>query len=146
MPPVRVVLIGLGGIADAHLRKLRWIDGVEVVGVCDLSATLAGAVAERFGIPIAGTDAERMIAELGPAVVHSSRRPPRHRRLTERALAAGAHVFIEKPMATSPDDYAAMRAAARAADRLLVEDFNYRFQRVTLRALELLRAGAIGGR
>lgn len=144
MPPLRVVLIGLGGIADAHLRKLRWLDGVEVAGVCDLSPSLADAVAERFGVPHAGADAERMIADLRPDAVHVLTPPASHRALGELALAAGAHVFVEKPMAATPEDYAALRAAADSAGRLLVEDFNYRFQRVTLRALELLRAGAVG--
>jgi predicted dehydrogenase len=141
---LRVVLIGLGGIADAHLRKLRWIDGVEVAGVCDLSPTLASAVAERFGVAHAGADAERMLTDLEPDAVHVLTPPGAHRRLVELALGAGAHVFVEKPIAVSREDYIAMRAAAGAADRLLVEDFNYRFQRVTLRALHLLDAGAVG--
>ncbi len=144
MAPMRVVLIGLGGIADAHLRKLHWIDGAEVVGVCDLSPTLASAVAERFGVPHAGADAERMLAELEPDAVHVLTPPAAHRQLVQLALRSGAHVFVEKPIATGREDYAAMRDSALEAGRLLVEDFNYRFQRVTLRALELLRSGAVG--
>ena len=144
MAALRVVLIGLGGIADAHLRKLRWIDDVEVAGVCDLSPALASAVAERFGVAHAGADAERMLADLEPDAVHVLTPPSAHRRLVELALGAGAHVFVEKPIAVSREDYAAMRAAAVAAGRLMVEDFNYRFQRVTLRALDLLDAGAVG--
>jgi predicted dehydrogenase len=141
---VRVVVIGLGGIADAHLRKLRWIDDVEVVGVCDLSPTLASAVAQRFGVPHADADAERMLADLEPEAVHVLTPPAAHRRLVQLALSGGAHVLVEKPIATTREDYAAMRDAALAAGRLLVEDFNYRFQGVTLRALDLLHAGAVG--
>ena len=144
MAALRVVLIGLGGIADAHLSKLRWIDDVEVAGVCDLSPALASAVAERFGVAHAGADAERMLADLEPDAVHVLTPPSAHRRLVELALGAGAHVFVEKPIAVSREEYTAMRAAAVAAGRLLVEDFNYRFQSVTLRALDLLDAGAVG--
>lgn len=144
MQSTRVALIGLGGIADAHLRKLRWIDSAEVVGVCDLSASLAEAIAERFGVPFAGDDAERMIAELRPDVVHLLTPPTTHPRLATLALDAGAHVFVEKPMAVTGGGYEAMRDAARSAGRLLVEDLNYRFQRVTLQALELVRGGGIG--
>jgi len=140
----RVALIGLGGIADAHLRKLRWMEGVEVAGVCDLSASLAEAVAERFGVPLATTDAERLIRETRPDAVHVLTPPGPHRALTELALRAGAHVLVEKPIATSWEDYVAMRDGARAAGRLLVEDFNYRFQRSALHALDLVRGGAIG--
>jgi predicted dehydrogenase len=144
MQSTRVALIGLGGIADAHLRKLRWIDGAEVVGVCDLSASLAEAIGERFGVPFASDDAERMIAELRPDVVHILTPPSTHRRLVTLALDASAHVFVEKPMAVSGEEYEAMRDAALSAGRLLVEDFNYRFQRVTRQALELVRGGGIG--
>jgi predicted dehydrogenase len=142
--PVRVVLIGLGGIADAHLRKLHWMEGVQVLGVCDLSATLASAVAERFGVSHAGTDAGRMVADLEPDAVHVLTPPEAHRPLVQLAFDARAHVLVEKPIATRWEDYAAMRAASLTAGRMLVEDFNYRFQRVTLRALELLRSGAVG--
>jgi predicted dehydrogenase len=53
-------------------------------------------------------------------------------------------VLVEKPVAVTPDAYAGLRDAARAAGRHLVEDLNYRFQRVTLQALEAVRSGAIG--
>ena len=144
MPALRVVLIGLGGIADAHLRKLRWIDGVDVVGVCDLSPTLAAAVADRFGVPEAGADAARMLGELRPDAVHVLTPPASHPALVSAALGAGAHVLVEKPIADSPERYTEMRAAAEAAGRMLVEDLNYRLQRVTLQALDLIGAGAIG--
>jgi predicted dehydrogenase len=140
----RAVLIGLGGIADAHLRKLQWMDDVEVAGVCDLSPTLTEAVAERFGVPVAGTDAERVIAEARADAVHILTPPGPHPALAALAAAAGAHVFIEKPAAVSWEDYEAMRDGAAAAGTLFVEDYNYRFQRAFLRGLEAIRSGAIG--
>jgi predicted dehydrogenase len=76
--------------------------------------------------------------------VHVLTPPATHRQLVQLALRSGAHVLVEKPIATGREDYAAMRDSALEAGRLLVEDFNYRFQRVTLRALDLLRAGAVG--
>ena len=142
--PIRVAVVGLGGIADAHLRKLRWIDGAQVVGVCDLSATLTDAVADRFGVAGAYTDADRMLAETRPHAVHVLTPPQSHLQLTSAALAAGAHVLVEKPAAMNPGDYATLREAARSADRHLVEDLNYRFQKVTLEALDAVRTGAIG--
>jgi predicted dehydrogenase len=144
VPALRAVLIGLGGIADAHLRKLRWMDGVEVAGVCDLSPTLAEAVAKRFDVPVAGVDAERVIAEAQADSVHILTPPGPHPPLAALATAAGAHVFIEKPAALSWEDYTAMRDGATAAGLLFVEDYNYRFQRAFLKGLEAIRGGAIG--
>jgi predicted dehydrogenase len=142
--PIRVAVVGLGGIADAHLRKLRWIEDAHVVGVCDLSASLTEAVADRFGVAGAYTDAERMLAETRPHAVHVLTPPQSHPPLASAALASGAHVLVEKPVAVAPDAYAGLREASRAAGRHLVEDLNYRFQRVTLQALEAVRSGAIG--
>ena len=142
--PIRVNVVGLGGIADAHLRKLRWIEDVHLVGVCDLSASLTEAVADRFGVAGAFTDTDRMLAETRPHAVHVLTPPQSHPQLASAALASGAHVLVEKPVAVTPEAYAGLREASRAAGRHLVEDLNYRFQRVTLQALEAVRSGAIG--
>jgi predicted dehydrogenase len=141
---IRTVLIGLGGIADAHVRKLQWMEGVEVAGVCDLSPSLTEAVAKRFGVPVAGVDAASVIAAAKADAVHILTPPGPHPALASIALDAGAHVFIEKPAAVSWEGYTAIRDAAAAADRLFVEDYNYRFQRAFLKGLEAIRAGAIG--
>ncbi len=137
-------LIGLGGIADEHLAKLRWLREVEVVAVCDLSMTLARAVAERFGVDAAYDDAGRMFEEQRPDAVHILTPPGPHHRLALMALEAGAHVLVEKPIATSWSEYAEMRDAAQAAGRMLIENYNYRFMRSVLKGLEARRAGAIG--
>jgi predicted dehydrogenase len=142
--PLRTVLIGLGGIAEAHVRKLQWMDDVEVAGVCDLSPTLTQAVAQRFGVPIAGVDAASVIAEAKADAVHILTPPASHPALAAVATAAGAHLFIEKPAAVSWDAYTAMRDDAAAAGKILVEDYNYRFQRSFLKALEAIEGGAIG--
>ena len=144
MTGATAALIGLGGIADEHLAKLRWMPDVEVVAVCDLSMTLARAVAERFEVGGAYDDAQRMLEEKRPDAVHILTPPGPHHRLALTALDAGAHVLVEKPIATSWTEYAEMRDAARAADRMLVENYNYRFMRAVLKGLEARRSGAIG--
>ncbi|HSS61774.1 MAG TPA: Gfo/Idh/MocA family oxidoreductase [Candidatus Limnocylindrales bacterium] len=59
-----------------------------------------------------------------------------HREWTERALAAGKHVLCEKPIAMNAEQAEAMAAAARRANRLLMEAFMYRFDARTRRFIE----------
>lgn len=142
--PLNAALIGIGDVATEHLKKLKWMAGVRVVAICDRAPGVAEAVAERFGVGAPFTSTERMLAETAPDVVHVLTPPHAHSELVLQALRAGAHVLVEKPIATSWPEYVELRDAARASERLLVENYNYRFMDVVLEALELLASGAIG--
>jgi predicted dehydrogenase len=144
MSAIRVAVIGLGAIAFEHLAKLRSQPGVQVAGVCDLSATLASAVAERFGVGPAYVDYERMLATERPDVVHVLTPPQSHRMLVLAALEAGAHVLVEKPIAPTLAQYAEMRDAAARRGLLLCENYNYRFSRGVLAALRAHGRGDLG--
>ncbi|MER5970845.1 Gfo/Idh/MocA family oxidoreductase [Streptomyces sp. NPDC002055] len=63
---------------------------------------------------------------------------------TVRALEAGKHVLVEKPMALDEEGCARIEAAARAASRTVMEAFMYRFHPQQARATELLASGEIG--
>jgi predicted dehydrogenase len=67
-----------------------------------------------------------------------------HREWTERAAAAGKHVLCEKPLATAPDDVAAMYAACRNAEVVLAEAFMTPFHPRTRAVSEAVSDGAIG--
>jgi predicted dehydrogenase len=140
----RVALVGLGGIAAEHLTKLNRQEGVEVVGICDLSPSLVEAVGERWGVGPGFTDYAEMLAGAKPDVVHVLTPPHTHRELVLDALDRGAHVFVEKPISVDLAEYEKMRDAARARGLRLVENYNYRFMDVAERALALLASGALG--
>ena len=144
MKRVRVAVVGLGAIGFEHLLRLRVRPWVEIVGVCDLSATLARAVAERFETGPAYTDTARLLEETRPDVVHVLTPPASHGALVQQSLAAGAHVLVEKPIAPTWDEYVAMRDAARRHGRLLCEDYNTRFAPAALGARVAWQAGRIG--
>jgi predicted dehydrogenase len=77
-------------------------------------------------------------------VVHVLTPPASHGSLVRQALEAGAHVFVEKPIAPTWEEYVAMRETARAYRRLLCEDYNTRFARAALAARAAWKAGRIG--
>jgi predicted dehydrogenase len=139
-----VSLVGLGAVAFEHLAKLRARNDVEIVGVCDLSHTLARAVSERFGSPPVFTDARAMLSEMRPDAVHVLTPPQSHRELALAAFETGAHVLVEKPAAPTWEGYCELREAARTSGRLLVENYNYRFTSAVLAALQLHADGELG--
>ena len=85
-----------------------------------------------------------MFDEARPEVVHILTPPQTHASLALRALDAGCHVFVEKPMATSAQDAEAMLASARAKGLTLCVDHNRLFDPVVERAREMVERGTIG--
>ncbi len=96
-PRLRMALIGCGQIADAHLQEAAKIASVEVVAVCDMYFDLARQAAARFHIRGIYDNLDRMLAEVKPDVVHITTPAHTHGPLTLKALAAGCHVYVEKP-------------------------------------------------
>jgi predicted dehydrogenase len=141
---LRAALIGTGRIARQHLACLSERPEAKLSGVCDLSAVVAEATAERYGSPRWFTDHRRMLQEVEPDVVHVTTPPQSHFDLTMDALAAGAHVIVEKPAAVGYDDVNALIARAEQTGRELVENYNYVFSRPVRQLLELLRSGRAG--
>jgi predicted dehydrogenase len=144
MREVRVAVVGLGAIGFEHLARLRARPWVHVAGVCDLSPTLARAVAERFETGPAYTDMARMLDEARPDIVHVLTPPASHAALVRQSIEAGAHVLVEKPIAPTWDEYADMRDAAARHGLLLCEDYNTRFATASLAAVAAWHAGRIG--
>ena len=70
--------------------------------------------------------------------------PETHRELAERALLAGKHVLVEKPLATSVADALALEAIARRVDRLLLVDHTFLFTGAVRRMKEYIDAGELG--
>jgi predicted dehydrogenase len=141
---IRTAVVGLGAVALEHLKRLSVIAGVNVVAACDLSATLARAVAERFPLVRPYDNYARMLEEHRPDVVHVLAPPQAHLDLTLAALEGGAHVFVEKPIAPTLEDYVRMRDTALERGLLLCENYNYRFGRGVQKAFEVVRSGALG--
>lgn len=110
MSQFRVGLVGAGYIADIHAEVLRKQGGIHLAMVADPVASHAEALAGTWQIDKCVTDAAELIGQV--KVAHVLVPPNLHRRVAEPLLRAGVHVFLEKPMAETPEDCAALRDAA----------------------------------
>jgi predicted dehydrogenase len=141
---IRYAIIGGGaGIAATHLAALKKLEFAEVVGLADPNPQPMQQRAEELGCP-SFSDYREMLAQVKPEVVVICAPHPLHRTMAEAAFAAGAHVLTEKPMAIQVSDADAMIAAAQAADKLLVINFQQRFRTAIARAKQLVDEGTIG--
>lgn len=144
MQPLRFGILGTGNIAKQFAADVQKSDRCEITAVGSRSKTKADLFAERFGTMNRHADYDQLLADDEVDAVYISTPNALHREWTEKALAAGKHVLCEKPLTTSRADAEAMFAAAKAADRLLVEAFMYRAHPQTMQLKETIRSGAIG--
>lgn len=136
------LVAGCGSIGQRHLRNLRGL-GVTRLAACDPDAARTAEVAAELGIP---TFAEyrAALAATSPDVVFVCTPPSLHVDQARQAVAAGAHVFIEKPLASSLDGVDDLIASARAAKRVCQLGYNLRFDSGLKLVHDLVARGQIG--
>jgi predicted dehydrogenase len=91
---------------------------IELVAVCDLKLELAQRNARNFGAPAVYTDAAQMLAQEAPDAAMVVGPPQMHEEVGLQVLAAGAHLFIEKPAAPTIAGAKRLVEAAEAAGKL----------------------------
>lgn len=134
---LKIAIVGCGKIADAHVEEIRKIPSVQLVAVCDLDPIMAEQLASRFAVPRWYSDAAKMLEVETPDVLHITTPPQSHLALTRQAVAAGYHVYLEKPVAPRHCDAEAIIAAAVSAGRKLTVNYwpNFEVQALELRRL-----------
>ena len=122
----RVGVIGAGSFARAVLMPAL-VEHAELAAVATATGASARAAAERFGAPIATTDADRLIEADDLDAVLIATRHDTHADYAARALEAGKHVFVEKPLALDEDELGRVERAAASSEGVLMVGFNRRF-------------------
>lgn len=110
--PLRVGIVGCGGISRNHLAAFRAVPDADVVAVCDVDLAKARSTAALAEVGSAYGSVEELLAH-GVDVVSVCTPHPTHEAVVVAAAAAGAHVLCEKPVAT---DLAAAERMVQACD------------------------------
>jgi predicted dehydrogenase len=148
---IGVGLIGTGFMGKAH--ALAWRNAGAVMGglppvrlavLCDTPADGAQAMADQFGFARATDDWRALVADPSVDVVSITTPNALHRPIAEAALAAGKHVWCEKPMGLTLADARAMADAAARSDRITLLGYNYLRNPAVPHAARLLAEGRIG--
>ncbi|MFI2102453.1 Gfo/Idh/MocA family protein [Isoptericola sp. NPDC019693] len=113
MSRVGVGIIGAGNISTQYLENLTQFADVEVRMVADVLLDRASAQAEAYGVASSGT-VEELLARDDIEIVVNLTIPAVHAEVGHQIVAAGKHVWSEKPIATDHASAAALLAAAEA--------------------------------
>jgi predicted dehydrogenase len=107
-------IVGAGNISSEYLRSLTSYPDVRVVGIADLDVARAEAQAAEFGIRFAGS-VDALLARDDVEIVVNLTIPAAHAEVGMKAVAAGKHVWGEKPLTLDLASAAALLEAAESA-------------------------------
>jgi len=142
---IRVGIVGAGAIAQiAHLPVLRKLKGVQVVGICDNDGPKARALAARFETGAAYDDIEELLELARVDAVVICTPSHLHEAHAISAMAAGAHVLVERPLALSSAGVARLLKAAERYKRNLLVAMNSRFRADVQAVQGFLKGGELG--
>jgi predicted dehydrogenase len=136
--PVRILVVGVGNMGASHASAYHRMDGFEIVGLCARSIASTKLPDELAGYP-RFDNYEKALAELKPDAVSINTWPNTHADYAIKAMDAGAHVFMAKPIATNNADAEAVVAKAREKNRKLVLGYILRVHPSWIRFIELGR-------
>jgi predicted dehydrogenase len=142
---LRVGVVGAGSWSRmAHVPGFRSTAAIDLVAICDVDKDQAMRVAAEASIPKVYDSTAAMLAAEQLDLVSIVTPDDCHRADTELALAAGAHVLCEKPLATTVADARLLAAMARTAGVQTKVGFALRYAPAMLTLRELVQSGGVG--
>ena len=135
----RVLVVGLGHMGMTHAKAYDRIDGYELAGLCCRSIARRNDLAKTWPDVARFADYGEALAKVKPDVVSINTWPDTHADFAVHAFQAGAHVFLEKPIAETVADAERVVAAAKANNRQLLVGLAPRHSPTWVRFMELAR-------
>lgn len=150
-PKLRYAILGFGGIAENRIAKegfaldasrFKALPGIELTAAADISSARRTA-AESLGLKWHDSP-EAAIADPAVDAVFIASNNASHFALGKKALEAGKHVILEKPMATTLDDARKLVGLAAARNLSLAVDHMMVHNAWNVKAREVVAAGGLG--
>lgn len=142
---VRIAIVGCGKIADQHVEHIVHLPGAQIVAVCDAEELMASQLADRLGSVESFRDVGEMLNTARPDVVHITTPPQSHYPIAKQCLAAGCHVYVEKPFTVTYAEAEDLIHFAERQNLKLVAGHNAQFTHAAIRARALVKQGYLGG-
>lgn len=132
---MRVLIVGLGNMGQSHALAHHHAEGVEIIGLINRSTRDLPKALQDY--PMIPTMAEGLA--LQPDLVVIATYSDSHAELACRAMQAGAHVFVEKPLATSVADAKRVVKTAKDTGKKLIVGYVLRHHPSWMRLIEEAR-------
>lgn len=140
---IKVGVVGLGYWGPKHARNFADMDGVELAWICDQSRPRLDEAVALYPWVQATTSFEALLASDVDAIVLAT--PVRtHYPLGMKALLAGKHILVEKPLATVGDQAAEMAETAEQCRLVAMVGHTFQYNPAVNAVRDLIRQGELG--
>ncbi len=143
-PPVRIGVVGLGYWGPNLVRNLHDLPDAEVVMICDQRREALRAVGGRYPAVERTQHFEDVLEDPTVEAVAIATPVSTHHELAAAALRAGKHVFVEKPLAASPDQARDLIALAERGGLVLMPGHTFLYSPPVNVIRDLIKAGELG--
>jgi predicted dehydrogenase len=142
---IRLGIVGAGAITQVgHLPALRKVREIEVAGICDNDPVKAGALAERFGIPIVHADIAEML-EYEPLDALLVCTPNHlHESHSLAALASKMHVLVERPVSLTTAGVQRVMRAQQKSGAVVMAGVSHRYRPDVQMIRSFVQSGELG--
>jgi predicted dehydrogenase len=120
-------IIGAGNFTSASILPALKKNGEQVKMIASANGLSAATLAKKFSIAQATSDYHEILNDRDIDTVFVTTRHAQHADMTIKALKAGKHVFVEKPLALTHEELDAIIEAYRHSNTSLSVGFNRRF-------------------
>ncbi len=138
-----LAICGVGNIGKVHVENLQSIRGCRIAGLFDANRAELDKVAAQHGLR-AYASLEETLSDASVQAVVVATPSGTHADITLKALSAGKHVFVEKPLAGTLEDARRIVDAARTSPQVAQVGFCERFNVNYLEAKRAVRNGSLG--
>ena len=140
---MKIAIVGCGYVADMYLSLIPNHPTLELAGVTDRDSFRAQTVARRYGTLDYGS-LDALLADPAVPMVLNLTNPRDHAAVSRQTLAAGKHVYSEKPLATDWDEAVALVERAEAANLRIVSAPSTVLGEAAQTAWKAVRDGRVG--
>lgn len=141
---LKIAIVGCGKMAASHLDKVLRMVPRTNIALCDKEIIKAQLLGEMYGISGLFDCLDRLIEEFQPDVYHITTPPATHKQVAVACLRAGGHVYIEKPVCLTVQEFDQVTETAARYRRLVCGGHQRIFERNFSQVMQFLESNALG--
>jgi predicted dehydrogenase len=142
--PLAVSVVGFGYWGPNLVRNIAERADLRLSGLCELDFRRASEFSRRYPDVPVSSDLDRFLADPRIDAIAIATPPRTHHELVRRALLAGKHVLVEKPLATDPGDAAELVELAQSCQRVLMPGHTFVYSPPVNKVRQLIQGGELG--
>jgi predicted dehydrogenase len=142
--PLRFAVVGLGYWGPNLVRNLHDVEDAEVAWICDLNTDALDVIGRRYPAVKRTTSITEVLADDTVDAIAIATPVTTHSPLATAALEAGKHVFVEKPLAASSEEAAAMIELAEEKGLTLMPGHTFLYSPAVNMVAEMIKSGELG--